>query len=113
MRQLLRKPRIRLNLNSFRSRSVGIAQSRLNAGDVTQTDTAQAEARLSRGRSDLNAAEVDLAVSEATYTQVIGNPPSQLRPAEAPRSRITTLPASHPQWNRAMEPFVVTRVVGR
>ena len=51
---------------------------RLDAGDVTPTDTAQAEARLSRGLADLNAAEVALAISKATYTEVIGQPPSQL-----------------------------------
>jgi outer membrane protein len=77
---------------AFLLETQGIVQKRLNAGDVTPTDTAQAEARLSRGRADLNAAEVSLAISQATYTQVIGNPPSQLRPAEAvdrylPRSR--------------------------
>lgn len=54
---------------------------RLDAGDVTPTDTAQAEARLSRGLADLNAAEVALAISKATYTQVIGEAPSQLVPA--------------------------------
>jgi outer membrane protein len=36
---------------------------------------------LSRGLADLNAAEVTLAVSKATYTQVIGEAPSQLIPA--------------------------------
>jgi outer membrane protein len=51
---------------------------RLNAGDVTPTDTAQAEARLSRGLADLNAAEVVLAISKAIYAQVIGAPPAQL-----------------------------------
>ncbi len=51
---------------------------RLDAGDVTPTDTAQAEARLSRGLADLNAAEVILAISKATYAQVIGEAPSQL-----------------------------------
>ncbi|THD47957.1 MAG: transporter [Bradyrhizobium sp.] len=54
---------------------------RLDAGDVTPTDTAQAEARLSRGLADLNAAEVVLAISKATYAEVIGQPPSQLVPA--------------------------------
>jgi outer membrane protein len=54
---------------------------RLDAGDVTPTDTAQAEARLSRGLADLNAAEVVLAISKATYAQVIGGPPVQLVPA--------------------------------
>src|SRR5437762_10868422 len=54
---------------------------RLNAGDVTPTDTAQAEARLSRGLADLNAAEVALGISKATYTQVIGAAPSELTAA--------------------------------
>jgi outer membrane protein len=77
---------------AFLQETLGITQKRLNAGDVTPTDTAQAEARLARGRADLNAAEVNLAISQATYTQVIGNTPSQLRPAETvdrllPRSR--------------------------
>src|SRR5467141_1132889 len=67
---------------AFLRETLGITQRRLNAGDVTPTDTAQAEARLSRGLSDLNAAEVNLAISRATYTQVIGNPPGQLRPAD-------------------------------
>src|ERR1700681_1346121 len=77
---------------AFLQETLGITQRRLNAGDVTPTDTAQAEARLSRGLADLNAAEVNLAISQATYAQVIGNPPALLRPAETvdrylPRSR--------------------------
>ncbi|MCP3458811.1 MULTISPECIES: TolC family outer membrane protein [unclassified Bradyrhizobium] len=77
---------------AFLRETLAVTQRRLNAGDVTPTDTAQAEARLNRGLSDLNAAEVALAVSQATYAQVIGNPPSQLRPAEVvdrylPKSR--------------------------
>src|SRR5207253_4084545 len=35
-------------------------------GQVTPTDVAQAEARLARGQADLNAAEVTLAVGQAT-----------------------------------------------
>jgi outer membrane protein len=81
----------RLNVNFLRE-TQGIVQKRLNAGDVTPTDTSQAEARLSRGLSDLNTAEVNLAISQATYAQVIGNPPARLVPAEPvdrylPRSR--------------------------
>jgi outer membrane protein len=56
-------------------------KKRLDAGDVTPTDTAQAEARLSRGLADLNAAEVALAISKELYTQVIGVTPSDLTPA--------------------------------
>jgi outer membrane protein len=77
---------------SFLQETLAITNRRLKAGDVTPTDTSQAEARLARGMADLNAAEVNLAVSQATYTQVIGNPPGPLRPAEIvdrylPRSR--------------------------
>jgi outer membrane protein len=77
---------------AFLRETLAVTQRRLNAGDVTPTDTAQAEARLNRGLADLNAAEVALAVSQATYTQVIGNAPSQLRAADVvdrflPRSR--------------------------
>lgn len=43
----------------FLSQTLDITKKRLNAGDVTPTDTAQAEARLNRGRADLNAAEVN------------------------------------------------------
>jgi outer membrane protein len=62
---------------------------------VTPTDTAQAEARLSRGLADLNAAEVALAISKATYTEVIGAAPSQLV-AASPVDRLSpvTLAAS-------------------
>jgi outer membrane protein len=68
---------------------------RLDAGDVTPTDTAQADARLSRGLADLNAAEVALAISKATYAQVIGETPSQLVPAATvDRLSPTTLAAA-------------------
>jgi outer membrane protein len=70
-------------------------KKRLAAGDVTPTDTAQAEARLSRGLADLNAAEVALDISKALYVQVIGTPPSQLASA-IPVDRLSpvTMPAS-------------------
>lgn len=70
-------------------------RKRLDAGDVTPTDTAQAEARLSRGLADLNAAEVAFAISRATYAQVIGEPPGQLA-AATPVDRFSplTMPAS-------------------
>jgi outer membrane protein len=70
----------RTNVNFLRE-TLGITRKRLDAGDVTPTDTAQAEARLSRGLSDLNAAEVALAVSKETYAQVIGQAPGALVPA--------------------------------
>src|SRR5450759_4975090 len=47
---------------AFLRETLGVTQKRLNAGDVTPTDTSQAEARLNRGLSDLNAAEVNLSL---------------------------------------------------
>ena len=69
-------------------------RKRYDAGDVTPTDVAQAEARLSRGLADLNAAEVALAVAKATYMQVVGVAPKRLVPGE-PLDRM--LPMNHDQ----------------
>ena len=62
---------------AFLQETLGITQKRLNAGDVTPTDTAQAEARLSRGLADLNAAEVNLA-----------DQPGDLYPGDRQRARL-------------------------
>jgi outer membrane protein len=69
----------RINVTFLRE-TLASTKRRYDAGDVTPTDVAQAEARLSRGLADLNAAEVNLAVSQATYTEVIGAPPGRLVP---------------------------------
>ncbi|MDC7789581.1 TolC family outer membrane protein [Rhodoplanes sp. TEM] len=81
----------RVNVTFLRE-TLGTTRKRLDAGDVTPTDVAQAEARLARGNADLNAAEVSLAISQATYEQVVGTPPGRLANAEPidrllPRSR--------------------------
>jgi outer membrane protein len=81
----------RVNVTFLRE-TLATTKTRLEGGDVTPTDVAQAEARLSRGLADLNAAEVGLAISQALYAQVIGAPPGRLVPAEPidrllPRSR--------------------------
>jgi outer membrane protein len=66
---------------------------RLAAGDVTPTDTAQAESRLSRGLADLNAASVALAISKEIYKQVVGDAPTQLT-AASPVDRL--VPVAEP-----------------
>jgi outer membrane protein len=81
----------RINVTFLRE-TLGTTKKRLEGGDVTPTDVAQAEARLSRGQADLNAAEVGLAISQALYAQVIGAPPGRLVPPASidrllPRSR--------------------------
>ena len=63
---------------AFLRETLNTTRKRLDAGDVTPTDVAQAEARQSRGLADLNAVEVALSVSQALYAQVIGAPPGRL-----------------------------------
>ena len=70
----------RVNVTFLRE-TLASTRKRLEAGDVTPTDVAQAEARLARGTADLNAAEVNLAISQAIYEQIIGVPPGRLIPA--------------------------------
>jgi outer membrane protein len=67
----------RINVQFLRE-TLATTHRRYDAGDVTPTDVAQAEARLNRGIADLNNAEVNLAVARATFAQVVGAPPGRL-----------------------------------
>jgi outer membrane protein len=99
----------RINVTFLRE-TLGTTRKRLDAGDVTPTDVAQSEARLSRGQADLNAAEVNFAISQAIYAQVTGAPAGRLAAADAidrllPRSREEALAMSrkeHPAILAAM-----------
>src|SRR5215475_8690368 len=71
---------LRVNVTFLRE-LLATTTKRYDAGDVTPTDVAQAQARLNRGLADLNSAEVALAASRATYLQVIGAPPGSLATA--------------------------------
>lgn len=90
---------------TFLRETLKTTRVRLDAGDVTPTDVAQAEARYNRGLADLNAAEVALAVARATYAQVVGVQPGMLAATEPidrllPRSREAALVMSrrdHPR----------------
>jgi outer membrane protein len=99
----------RINVTFLRE-TLATTKTRLEGGDVTPTDVAQAEARLSRGLADLNAAEVGLAISQALYAQVIGAPPGRLVPPASidrllPRTREEAIAISrkeHPAIMAAM-----------
>jgi outer membrane protein len=99
----------RINVTFLRE-TLATTRRRYDAGDVTPTDVAQAEARLNRGLADLNAAEVNYAISQAIYAQVIGVQPIRLVAAEPidrllPRSREEALAISrkeHPAILAAM-----------
>jgi outer membrane protein len=71
----------RANLGLLREMNA-VTRRRYDAGDVTPTDVAQTEARMSRGAADLNAAEIALAVSQAAYYQVIGLAPGRVLPVD-------------------------------
>lgn len=53
-------------------------QAQFNAGSLTRTDVAQAQARLAGAQSDLTAAQSQLAISVANFLQAIGREPETL-----------------------------------
>ncbi|HZS65313.1 MAG TPA: TolC family outer membrane protein [Xanthobacteraceae bacterium] len=55
-------------------------QDRFNAGEVTRTDVAQAEAQLAAGRFQLLTAESNLNTTRSNYRRVIGQDPGKLSP---------------------------------
>ncbi len=82
-----------LNMNSeqvLRHQLVA-ARDRFRVGEITQTDVAQAEARLARTTAVRLAAEGTLQSSRATYEQVVGTMPGQLAFPQAPPNLPTSL----------------------
>ncbi len=60
------------------------ARTRFGAGVATPTDVSQAEARVSRGRSDLAAAETQLQIARDRFIRLVGAPPAaRLAPVRA------------------------------
>jgi outer membrane protein len=53
-------------------------QDRFEVGDLTRTDVAQSEARLSQARADLRNAEANLIASKERYIQQVGEVPADL-----------------------------------
>jgi outer membrane protein len=70
--------RLRENNVTVLTEQLKQTRDRFKAGEVTRTDVAQAEARLSGGIADLNVAQSNLKASRANYEQIIGHPPSNL-----------------------------------
>jgi outer membrane protein len=60
------------------SEQLKATKDRFEVGEVTKTDVAQAEARLSGASSQLSLAQSNLKTSRALYERVIGHPPSNL-----------------------------------
>jgi outer membrane protein len=62
-------------------RTLQDTRNRFNAGQVTSTDVAQAEAQLAAGQATLHAAESTLMTTRANYRRIIGVEPENLAPA--------------------------------
>lgn len=72
---------VRLRENDVRvlSEQLKATRDRFEVGEVTRTDTAQAEARRSEALATLAIAQANLKTSRAAYEQVIGHPPGNLQ----------------------------------
>ena len=72
---------IALNINNEKvlERQLQATRDRFEVGEVTRTDVAQAEARLSEASASRIEAEGNLDISRANYRRVIGTPPGILK----------------------------------
>jgi TolC family type I secretion outer membrane protein len=77
---------LKLNLGNEQVlvRQLEATRDRFDVGEVTRTDVAQAESRLSRAKAERIQAEVDLEVSRALYKQIVGAAPVAVTRPEYP-----------------------------
>lgn len=80
-------------------RQLQATQDRFDVGEVTRTDVAQADARLSGAIADRVRAEGDLAAAEADYRRVINQEPVRL----AVPDPIRAVPATEPEAQQLAE----------
>lgn len=92
---------VELNKNNVQvlTRQLEATTDRYRVGELTRTDTAQAEARLSQARSNLTAAEAQLTASRSFYERVVGQMPGTL---EKPKD-LEGLPQSEEDARRIAE----------
>ncbi len=76
---------VALNQQNVRVLDVNLqaTRDRFQVGDLTRTDVAQSEARLSLARAQLQSAEANLISSREGYVQVVGTAPGSLEPPPA------------------------------
>lgn len=90
-----------LNKNNVQvlQRQLEATQDRFRVGELTRTDVAQSEARLSGSKTSLRQAEAQLTASRAAYARVVGHSPEALeKPIPAPN-----MPQSEEQARIAAE----------
>jgi outer membrane protein len=62
------------------TRQLQESQARFDVGEVTRTDVAQSQARLAQAQALFQQSQAQLAITRATYAQVVGRNPGQLEP---------------------------------
>lgn len=109
----------------FLDEQVRASNERFNVGENTRTDVSQARARVASSRAAVSLAEANLAISRATYRQIIGHDPDGLG-QEFPYGRLipSALPSAigigedgHPVIHAAIhqadaQAFVVKQIEG-
>lgn len=107
-----------LNSQNVRVLDVNLRASRdrFQVGDLTRTDVAQSEARLSLARAQLQSAEAQLIASRENYIAVVGSPPGTLdQPPALPNlpatseAAVTQALADNPQLLAARKEADATR----
>lgn len=75
---------VELNRNNVTvlERQLEATTDRFRVGELTRTDTAQSEARLSRARTELTIAEAQLTASRSFYERIVGQLPGTLERAQ-------------------------------
>lgn len=83
---------VKLNINNEKvlQRQLEAAQDRFRVGEVTRTDVAQAESRVTGAKAQRISSEGDLAAARAVYKNIISETPDNLEPAQP----LGDLPAS-------------------
>ncbi|MCY7398572.1 MAG: TolC family outer membrane protein [Sphingomonas bacterium] len=86
---------VELNNNQVRVLTTNLeaTRDRFQIGDITRTDVAQSEARLSLSRADLATVQGRLSASEENYRRIVGRRPDALQPPPP----LPPLPASADQ----------------
>ena len=85
---------LQLNINNEKvlTRQLEATRDRFDVGELTRTDVAQSESRLSRATAERIGAEGDLTASEAVYQEVIGQPPDLV--GLEPPAKLPSLPGT-------------------
>ncbi|WP_126173292.1 TolC family outer membrane protein [Altericroceibacterium xinjiangense] len=78
---ILQEALVALNANNVEVLGINLqaTQDRFQIGDLTRTDVAQSEARLSLARSDLRTVQANLITARETYIALVGEAPTDLQ----------------------------------